>query len=625
MKILEIKPAPNSELNPECMENFLNLLHAFKFRKFHLQILKHQGYLHLILKVPNKLSQQIINSLYANYPNCQIKPLKKIPKTKSKYNLKLNRKPEETIKTYKQIPESLSSLLQNISHHLTIKITPTLKNNTPQFKTKIYSDSIPTLKSFSQFNAISYFKITKIPHKFKLNSTELATIFHLPTKNCQVQNLNYIESKTISPPLQLTTQNPFAKTNHRHHNQIFGIKTDDQRRHIYIVGKTGMGKSTLLQNMITQNIQAGHGIGLIDPHGDLAEAILNNIPKHRSNDLIYFNPADTNFPIFFNPLNQTSQTHLVISSLLACFKKLFSHSWGPRLEYILRNTLQTLNEIPGSSLLMVSKLLTDKDFLQKQIPKIQDPVLQKFWRNEFQNLTQKQQQESIAPILNKIGQFMNNPITRNILSQTKNKLDLRFAMDTKKIIIINLSKGLLGEDTSMLLGSLLISKFQIDAMSRANIPEQNRQDFYLYIDEFQNFATESFTQILSEARKYRLNLTMANQYLDQMELPTRQAIFGNIGTLISFQVGSKDAFQLSKEFSGHEQITDNDLINLPKYQIYTRLLVNGIPTKTFSATTLSPTKTQIQSAKPQKLIQLSRQRYAVPKSTIETKIKQWST
>lgn len=425
-----------------------------------------------------------------------------------------------------------------------------------------------------------------------LNSAELAGLVHLPTIYVQTPGINWVTTKMLEPPqnLPLVTNTkdvtPIGITNFRGGRTEFGLLPTDRRRHVYIIGKTGMGKSTLLENMIYDDILKGRGVAVIDPHGDLADTILSNIPKSRTNDVIVFDPSDYKNPIAFNMLESVPKElqPIVASGLLSIFKKMFAESWGPRLEYILRNTIITLLQVPDSTLMSIPMMLTQTSFRRKIIAKIQDPMMEKFWTSEFEAMEPKQMVEAVSPILNKVGQFLSSTLLRNILGQPKNPFSLRWIMDNKKIFIVNLSKGKIGEDSSALLGAMMVTKFQIEAMGRADIPEDEREDFYLYVDEFQNFATDSFATILSEARKYKLNLVMANQFIEQMPDTVRGAVFGNVGTIASFQVGFTDAAVLSG-LMDEEVVSTNDLVNLGKYDIYTKLLINGMPSKVFSATT----------------------------------------
>ncbi len=416
----------------------------------------------------------------------------------------------------------------------------------------------------------------------------------------------------------------FAKTNFRNQERVFGIKMDDRRRHMYVIGKTGMGKTNLLENLVIQDIQKGHGVAFIDPHGDTAEKLIKAIPANRINDVIYFNPADQDFPIAFNVMEKVGPEyrHLVASGLVGVFKKIWADSWGPRLEYILRNAILALLEYPGSTLLGVTRILVDKSYRERVVEKVTDPVVKAFWVDEFSKWNDRVLQEVISPIQNKVGQFLSSALIRNIVGQTTSSFDVRDAMDNRKILIMNLSKGRIGEDNSALLGAMMITKIQLAAMGRVDMPEEDRADFYLYVDEFQNFATESFANILSEARKYHLSLILANQYVTQIDEKVRDAIFGNAGTILSFRVGATDAEFLEKEFD--PIFLMNDIVNLPKYHIYLKLMIDGIAGDAFSAVSLPPIRLDQTEANADKVIQVSRERYASDKEEVEDKIRRWS-
>ncbi|MDQ1344330.1 MAG: hypothetical protein QG650_1051 [Patescibacteria group bacterium] len=467
-----------------------------------------------------------------------------------------------------------------------------------------------------------------------LNSAELAGLVHLPSLYVKTPGINWVTTKKFEPPsnLPLIETNddatPVGTTNFRGTSMPFGILPGDRRRHVYVIGKTGMGKSTLLENMIYDDIMKGRGVGVIDPHGDLAETILASIPKSRTNDVILFDPGDYKFPIAFNMLEQVAPElrPIVASGLVSIFKKIFGDSWGPRLEHIMRNTVMTLLEIPDVTIMSIPLMLTMKSYRHKIIGKLKDPNLARFWQNEFEAMEGRQQVEAAGPILNKVGQFLSSSLMRNILGQPKNPFSLRWVMDNKKIFIVNLSKGRIGEDSSALLGAMMVTKFQIDAMSRADIPEKDRTDFYLYVDEFQNFATDSFATILSEARKYKLNLVMANQYVEQMSEVVRGAVFGNVGTMVSFQVGYADAKVLS-EIMDEEVVIPNDLQNLRKYDIYTKLLVDGMPSPVFSATTFAPIRDRVEVTEQKRdvILKVSREKYSKPVELVEKKILEFNT
>ncbi|MFA6475166.1 MAG: type IV secretion system DNA-binding domain-containing protein [Patescibacteria group bacterium] len=414
----------------------------------------------------------------------------------------------------------------------------------------------------------------------------------------------------------------FAETNFRNQRRKFGIKRDDRRRHMYLVGKTGMGKSTMLENAIISDIRAGHGVAVVDPHGDLAEKILEFIPTNRVNDVIYFNPSDTKYPIAFNILESIGEDykHLVAYGLVGVFKKIWADSWGPRMEYIMTNTILALLEYPGSTLLGLMRMLVDKAYRKKVVDKVTDPVVKTFWADEYANYSEKFRTEAIAPIQNKVGQFLASAIIRNIVGQSKSTIEMRDVMDNQKILIMNLAKGRIGEENSALLGAMMITKLQIAAMSRVDIPEEERKDFYLYVDEFQNFATDSFAGILSEARKYRLCLIMAHQYFEQLGDVVKAAVFGNVGTMIVFRVGATDAAELELEFA--PQFLPADIVNLKKYTVCMRLMVDGVATEPFSAIGLPPATGATDNK--DKVIKVSRERYARPQAVVEDRIIRWS-
>lgn len=418
----------------------------------------------------------------------------------------------------------------------------------------------------------------------------------------------------------------FATTNFRGKEVPFGIKTDDRRRHMYVIGKTGMGKTTLMENMVIQDIRNGHGVAFIDPHGDSIQRILDSIPSNRVNDVIYFNPADLEHPVAFNILEAVDikYKHLVASGLMGVFTKIWANLWSARMEYILNNTILALLDSPGNTLLGITRMYVDKKYRKKIVDNVKDPMVRAFWVDEFANYNEKYRTEAIAPIQNKVGQFLSSGIIRNIVGQPKSTIDLREVMDKQKILIMDLSKGRVGEDNSALLGAMIVTKLQLAAMSRTDIPEAERKDFYLYVDEFQNFATDSFATILSEARKYRLNLIVGHQYIGQLvqerNTKVRDAIFGNVGTIVVFRVGAEDAEFLVKEFE--PIFTEIDIVNLPKYQVLLKLMINGVASDPFSATTLPPNPAYL-TENSAKTIKVSRERYSNPAPEVEEKISRW--
>ncbi len=422
----------------------------------------------------------------------------------------------------------------------------------------------------------------------------------------------------------------FAKTNFRNKDVPFGIKTDDRRRHIYLIGKTGMGKTTMMENMAIQDIRNGHGIAFLDPHGDSVLRILNSIPSERVNDVVYFNPADLEYPVAFNILEAVDPKykHLVASGLMGVFTKIWANLWSARMEYILNNTILALLDSPGNTLLGITRMYVDKKYRKRIVDNIKDPMVRAFWTDEYANYNEKYRTEAIAPIQNKVGQFLSSGIIRNIVGQPKSTLDLREIMDNRKILIMDLSKGKVGEDNSSLLGAMIVTKLQLAALSRVDMSEGQRKDFYLYVDEFQNFATDSFATILSEARKYRLNLIVGHQYIGQLiygqgdtrNTKVKDAILGNVGTLIIFRIGAEDAKVLVKEFE--PQFEEVDMVNLPKFQILLKLMINGVASEPFSATTLAPSP-DFYTGNAEKVINVSRERYTNPVVKVEEKISRW--
>ncbi len=418
--------------------------------------------------------------------------------------------------------------------------------------------------------------------------------------------------------------NFFAQTDFRNQKVKFGIKPEDRTRHMYVIGQTGTGKTSFIENIAINDILAGRGLAIIDPHGEFADKMLNFVPEERIDDVIYFDPADMKYPIAFNPIEQVSEEyrHLIASSMMGVFKKIWPDVWSPRMEYILNNTILALLELPNSTILSIIRMLSEKDYRDKVVANLKDPVIKAFWVNEFAKYTERFSTEAVAAIQNKVGQFVSNPLIRNIIGQPNSTINMREIMDSGKILIANLSKGKIGEDNSRLLGAMLITKIQLAAMSRVYVDPNERRDFYLYVDEFQNFSTESFATILSEARKYRLSLIMAHQYIEQLDEKVKAAVFGNVGTLVTFRVGAEDAEFLEKWFEPEFMV--NDLINLANRHIYLKLMIDGIASRPFSAESLT------QSPVPEEnyrdiIIENSRNKYALPKSAVEEKIaKEWT-
>lgn len=451
------------------------------------------------------------------------------------------------------------------------------------------------------------------------NSQELATLWHPPGMLLTgIKNISWGKTLKGEPPENLPTAfnlteeekkqvNFFAKTEFKNNEAIFGVKNEDRRKHVYIMGKTGAGKSTLIANMAIDDIRKDRGVGIIDPHGDLTEQILDYIPKRRINDVIYLEPFDTERPFSLNVLEIKNKQHkdLIASGIVGIFAKIYADSWGPRLEYILRNTIFSLLEIENATLIDALRILSERNYRSRVIPQISDPVIRNFWDNEFDKMTDKLRVEAISPIQNKVGQFVSSKMIRNIIGSPKSTIDLEEIMNNKKILLLNLSQGKLGEDNASLLGAMIITQIQLAAMNRAFMKEDERQDFFLYVDEFQNFATSSFIKILSEARKYRLAITLANQYIDQLDEGIQKAIFGNAGTLISFVTGAGDAALLQQEYAGI--YTQNDLVSLGKHEIVLKLCIDGMTSSPFPAKTLPPPS--LKNDNRESIVRLSKERY----------------
>lgn len=479
-----------------------------------------------------------------------------------------------------------------------------------------------TTKKISFFNKRHYVNDLferKVTGHDILNIMELATIWHLPSDKIKTATIAWGTSVLSEPPENLPNAitateddkqhiNFFGKTVFKNKDTIFGIKDVDRRRHLWVIGKTGTGKSTLIANMGIDDLKKDRGIAVIDPHGDLCEVMLDYIPKRRINDVIYFNPADSEYPITINPLEvrNKEEAELVVSGLMAIFTKVWANVWSARMEYILRNAFLTLAEIPGSTLADVLSLISNSGFRARTVEKLQDKALVNFWRDEFDKMPPNLQKEAVAPIQNKVGQFVTSPMIRRIIGNSKSTIAIDDVMNDGKILLANLSQGRLGEDNSALLGAMLITKLQLVAMRRVNVEEEKRRDFYMYVDEFQNFATTSFIKILSEARKYRLSVMLANQYMAQIPEDVQKAILGNAGTVTCFALGASDAEILHKEFA--EVFSQNDLVNLSKYQIAMKMMIDGQTSRPFVANTLPLPISKNQNR--QKVIDVSRSRWA---------------
>jgi len=452
-----------------------------------------------------------------------------------------------------------------------------------------------------------------------LSTEEAATLYHLPGEGlARVKSISWGKQLAGEPPenLPIVTEKgdvcPLGKVMFKNREVTYGISKADRRRHTYIIGKTGTGKSTLLANMAIHDMHHDQGLCVIDPHGDLVETLLEYIPSHRTNDVIYIDPSAPERIVKINPFQSKNVTHreLVASGILSIFHKLYGHSWGPRLEYILRNALLSLLPLPSPRLSDVIRILTNHGFRQRVVNRLDDRVLRDFWVKEFETMPDRLRAEAISPILNKVGQFVSSPLLRDVVDVQHSSVDLAEAMNTGKIVLANLSQGKLGEDNAALLGALLITQIQLAAMARVHQPEHERCDFYLYVDEFQNFATDSFVKVLSEARKYRLNVTLANQYVAQMPEAVQKAIFGNCGTLLSFVMGAEDATVLEKELM-HAYST-GDLTSLPGFHLTNSISIGQEAQRPFLAQTLGLSSQRNFSSK--KILQVSCERFARKRS-----------
>src|SRR3989344_971199 len=420
----------------------------------------------------------------------------------------------------------------------------------------------------------------------------------------------------------------FAKTNFRGQERIFGIKERDRLQHMYIIGQTGTGKTTLLKNLAIQDIKAGRGLAVIDPHGEFVEDLLDSIPEERVGDAVYFNPIDSKYPIGFNVLEvkDPEHKHLVASGLMAIFTKISANVWSARMEYILDNCVLALIDTPGTTLMGIPRLLVDKEYRRMIVANIKDPVVRAFWTTEYEAWEPRFRNEAIVPIQNKVGQFLATKMIRNIVGQPKSTLNIEDIINNRKILLVNVSKGLIGEDNSALLGAMLITKIQLTAMERIGTPMEKRHPFFLYVDEVQNFATDAFATILSESRKYGLGLILSHQYIGQLvtenSTRVREAIFGNVGTMLSFRVGAIDAEFLETQFG--PELVAIDMVNLPNYNVYLKLLVDGISSRPFSAMTLPPIPLEKERGVKEKIIETSRSRYGISRVAVEKIIKKWA-
>jgi hypothetical protein len=498
-------------------------------------------------------------------------------------------------------------------------------SNTNSFTYKIESDTSLVLQGFKD-------RVLDEGKAFVLTVEELGTVFHLPSSGVETPNISWVYSKKSEPPSTLPTTNCnyIGETIFRNNKMRFGIDNgDDRLRHMYLIGKSGTGKSTLLEVMITQDIKSGSGVGVLDPHGETIERVLECIPDERVDDVILIDPSDASKPVGVNlmEIKDQSQKNLMASALVSAIKQHFDYSWGPRLEYLLNYCLLTLLEVPGTTMLAITRLLEDDNYLKYILHFVKDPVVQKFWNTEYKAMkgNQKLVTEAIAPIQNKVNRFLASTTIRNILGQKNSTVDFWDIMNSGKILLINLSKGKVGADNANLLGALLVSRLQFMALQRAKIPYEERTPFYLYVDEFQNFATGSFEEILSESRKYKLGLYLTHQYTAQLPEEILEAVFGNVGTIATFALGAPDAKALASEFAPF--FDETDIISLERFHVYIKLMIDGMTSLPFSARILLPwdpvTSVVPKTQNKEKVVELSRQRYGTDREYVEGKVGKW--
>ncbi len=561
---------------------------------------------------------------------------KKFNKVRQVFRIKYWFKKGATAEFDKKISEKISGRNFRVNFRVAAFSTDSTKNSKPKIQAllgslqnfntldlnKIKSGKIQN----SLITGVKKFRNRSLQGGYHLSTKELATIFHLPNE-LEVPNLIHVLSKKGEPPSDLPTDRNdqtisfFGETNFHGQQIPFGIKRSDRRRHLYTVGKSGSGKSKLLELLIKNDLENGKGVGVLDPHGDLVDNILKIIPKHRIKDVVIFDPSDISFPICFNPLADVPPELKIRVTIgfIEIFKKLFGANWTPRLEHVLRYTTLALLDTPGTTIMSILKMLTDKNYRQNIVRNIQDNVVKNFWVNEFAGWSEKFDNEAITPLLNKVGQFVSTNMIRNIVGQPDNKINFRDIMDNKKILLMKVSKGILGEENAALMGAIAITKIYQAAMSRADVAEEKREDFYFYVDEFQNFATDTFDEILSEARKYRLNLTLAHQFLGQLSPKIQTTVFGNIGSMISFRVGGDDAKILADEYN--PRFSERDIINLGVRNFYCKMSIEGELREAFSGRTIDmifPKKNYVK-----KCIEFSRRNYARPIAEVEEILQQW--
>jgi hypothetical protein len=552
--------------------------------------------------------------------------------------------------SFKVDPKALEAIEQKTSKPGFNAVIRCVVSSPNQEAAKMHLDNL--LSSFSQFSSdhnyftkirtplkqlfmvdfiYRYFPIMNIPF-FKqygvLNSDELATVFHFPNKSIETAHIFWLNAKRAPAPSQIPMSGLFlGKSRYRGVERPIYIDNEDRRRHMYVIGKTGTGKSQLLEEMIVQDIQAGKGIAVIDPHGDLIDGVVSRIPASRAEDVIYFDPSDSERPMGLNMLEAKTeeQKHFVVTSIVGLMYKLYDPMKtgiiGPRFEHAIRNAMLTVMVEPGNTFVEVVRVLTDAAFVQELLPKLTDPIIRRYWTDQIAQTADFHKSEVLDYIVSKFGRFVTNKLMRNIIGQSQSSFDFRKVMDEGKILLINLAKGKIGEENSNFLGLILVPRILIAAMSRQEMSEEARRDFYLYVDEFQNFATPDFAQILSEARKYRLNLIVANQFIGQMEEEVKNAVFGNVGSVVAFRVGVTDANYLQHEFQ--PTFNEADLINIDKFNAYMKTNVKNEPVKPFSMD-LTKDMSKIMAERNPKIaeaiIQLSRLKYGRSKELVEAEI-----
>ncbi|MFZ2025479.1 MAG: DUF87 domain-containing protein [Microgenomates group bacterium] len=574
---------------------------------------------------------------WKNIGRSYISKVKKDEANPEKANFKVNSKSLEAIETKIQKPGFNSVIRIVVSSETKDRAEVHLKNILASFEqfssdnNSFWEVKFPIRHLFLTDFIYRYFPVMNLPllkQYSVLNSDELASLYHLPNKTIETPYIFWLNAKRAPAPMSIPESGMFlGMSKYRGIERPIYLGEDDRRRHMYVIGKTGTGKSQLLEELVMQDINAGRGVAVIDPHGDLISGILNRMPVSRAEDVIYFDPSDTERPMGLNMLEaQTEeQKHFVVTSIVGLMYKLYDPMKtgiiGPRFEHAIRNAMLTVMAEPGNTFVEVVRILTDPSFVQELLPKVNDPMIRRYWTDQIAQTADFHKSEVLDYIVSKFGRFVTNKLMRNIIGQSESSFDFRKVMDDGKILLVNLAKGKLGEENSNFLGLILVPRILVAAMSRQEIPEEKRRDFYLYVDEFQNFATPDFAQILSEARKYRLNLVVANQFIGQMEEEVKNAVFGNVGTLVAFRVGVTDANYLQHEFQ--PTFNESDLINIDKYNSYIKTIVKNEPMKPFSIDLTKDMNQVVAERNPQianAIIQLSRLKYGRSKELVEAEI-----